>query len=98
MSPAYEEIVASINPLKYKMKWSMDLGLPPDTSTGDDIWWVMHLQFITWRQNYLGQDIGYTQGITFTKKLNETDEPIVVPEDDVPRALIDRCIDYFENQ
>jgi len=98
MSPAYDEIVASIDPAKHEMKWSLTLGLPPDASTGSGVWWDIHLQFMTWQQFICGEVVGDRQGITFTKKQFETDDPIEVPEADVPRAVIDRCIDFFENE
>ena len=98
MSPAFEEIVMSIDPAKHEMKWSLTLGLPPDATTGNGIWWDIHLQFITWQQKLYGEIIGPRQGITFYNRQHELGELNEIPESDVPRAVIDRCIEFFENE
>ena len=98
MSSAYDTIVRSIDPTKHEMKWSLTLGLPPDSSTGNGVWWDIHLQFVTWQQTLHGEVSGVQQGISFTKQVLESGPVEEVPEAEIPSELIDRVVDFFENE
>jgi hypothetical protein len=90
MSAIYDEIVQSIDPNKHKMEWSLSLGLEPHPTTGNNIWWTTNLNFMHWGDVF--------KGVHFYRQ-EEEDGPITpVSEEDVPRVVVERTIDFFENE